>query len=154
MLDDLHVDNNNMSLTFAPGEGKWPIFHEPLAEYICFPSIFCGQKCPSNNKRAYPVQIHELFKYELHSADTRVTSNIPNIFWKVKHKQIKQIVDKVSLAVHRNKTKGKKITAKMLLDKEQRNNIVKLDEGYYIFQTIRNSPAYFDAKKKDVMAMV
>ena len=42
----------------------------------------------------------------------------------------------------------------MLLDKEQRNNIVKLDEGYYIFQTIRNSPAYFDAKKKDVMAMV
>ena len=43
MLDDLHVDNNNMSLSFAPGEGKWPIFHEPLAKYICFPSIFCGQ---------------------------------------------------------------------------------------------------------------
>ena len=42
----------------------------------------------------------------------------------------------------------------MLLDKEQRNNMVKLDEGYYIFQTIRNSPAYFDAKRKDVMAMV
>ena len=154
MLDDLHVDNNNMSLTFAPGEGKRPIFHEPLAEYICFPSIFCGQKCPSNNERMYPVQIHELFKYELRSADTRVASNTPNIFWKVKHKQIKQIADKVSLAVCRNKTKGKKITAKMLLDKEQRNNIVKLDEGYYIFRTIRNSPAYFDAKKKDVMAMV
>ena len=115
MLDDLHVDNNNMSLTFAPGEGKWPIFHEPLAEYICFPSIFCGQKRPSNNERTYPVQIHELFKYELRSADTRVASNIPNIFWKVKHKQIKQIADKVSLAVHRNKTKGKRITAKMLL---------------------------------------
>ena len=42
----------------------------------------------------------------------------------------------------------------MLLDKEQRNNIVKLDEGYYIFRTIRNSPAYFETKKKDVMAMV
>ena len=58
-LDDLHVDNNNMSLTFAQ-EGKRPIFHEPLAEYICFPSIFCGQKHPSNNERAYPVQINEL----------------------------------------------------------------------------------------------
>ena len=66
----------------------------------------------------------------------------------------KKIADKVSLAVRRNKTKGKKITTKMLLDKEQRNNIVKLDEGYYIFRTIRNSPAYFDAKKKDAMAMV
>ena len=42
----------------------------------------------------------------------------------------------------------------MLLDKEQQNNIVKLDEGYYIFCTIRNSPAYFESKKKDVMAMV
>ena len=97
-----------MLLTFAPGEGKWPIFHEPLAEYICFPSIFCGQKCPSNNERAYPVEICELFKYELHSADTRVASNIPNIFWKVKHKQIKQIADKVSLAVHRSKQKERR----------------------------------------------
>ena len=42
----------------------------------------------------------------------------------------------------------------MLLEKEQCNNIVKLDEGYYIFRTIRNSPAYFETKKKDVMAMV
>ena len=83
-----------------------------------------------------------------------MASNIPNIFWKVKHKQIKQIADKVSLAICRNKTKGRKVTAKMLLDKEQRNNIVKLDEGYYIFGTIRNSPAYFDSKKKDVMIMV
>ena len=31
---------------------------------------------------------------------------------------------------------------------------MKLDEGYYIFQTIRNSPADFDAKKKDLLAMV
>ena len=67
---------------------------------------------------------------------------------------MKQICDKVSLVVHRNKTKGKKITASMLLDKQQHNNIVKLDEGYYIFHTIRNSPAYFGTKKKDVMAMV
>ena len=108
MLDDLHVDNNNMSLTFAPGEGKWPIFHEPLAEYICFPSIFCGQKCPSNNERVYPVQIHELFKYELHSADTRVASNIPNIFWKVKHKQIKQIADRYHWLFVETKQKEKR----------------------------------------------
>ena len=60
----------------------------------------------------------------------------------------------MSLAVHRNKTKGKKITARTILDKEQCKNIVKLDEGYYIFHTIRSSPAYFDTKKKDIMAIV
>ena len=40
MLDNQCVDYNNVSLTFAPGEGKRPILHEPLAEYICFPTIF------------------------------------------------------------------------------------------------------------------
>ena len=154
LLDEQQIDVNSMFLTYAPGEGKRPIFNEPLAEYLCFPSIFCGQKCPPNEERTHPLQQQDIFKYELHSVDTRVASNIPNIFWKAKHKQTKQITDKVSLAVRRNKTKGKKITARTLLDKEQCNNIVKLDEGYYIFCTIRSSPAYFDTKKKDVMAMV
>ena len=42
----------------------------------------------------------------------------------------------------------------MLLDKQQHNNIVALDEGYYIFHTIRNSAAYSETKKEDVMAMI
>ena len=154
MLHDKDIDPTNTTLTFTPGEGKRPVFHEPLAEYLCFPTIFCGQQRAPNSERIHPVQQRDIFKYELRSVDTRVASNIPNIFWKAKHKQVKQICDKVSLAVRRNKTKGTKITASMLLDKEQRNNIVKLDEGYYIFHTIRNSPAYFETKKKDVMAMV
>ena len=31
-------------LTFAPGEGQHPIsvFHDPDAEYLSFPTIFCG----------------------------------------------------------------------------------------------------------------
>ena len=32
MLDNPHTDNiNSISMTFAPGEGKRPVFHEPLA---------------------------------------------------------------------------------------------------------------------------
>ena len=70
--------------------------------------IFCGQQCAPNSKRIHPLQQQDIFKYELHSVDTCVASNIPSIFWKAKHKQVKQICDKVSLAVCRNKTKGKK----------------------------------------------
>ena len=154
MLLDKDIDPTNTTLTFAPGEGKRPVFHEPLAEYLCFPKIFCGQQHAPNSERIHPLLQQDIFKYELRSVDTHVALNIPNTFWKAKHKQVKQICDKVSLAVRRNKTKGKKITASMLLDKQQHNNIVKLDEGYYIFRTIRNSPAYFETKKKDVMAMV
>ena len=40
MLGDLHVDNNNMSLTFAPGEGKQPIFMNLLLNTFAFLQYF------------------------------------------------------------------------------------------------------------------
>ena len=48
LLDEQQIDVSSMFLTYAPGEGKRPIFNEPLAEYLCFPLIFCGQKHPPN----------------------------------------------------------------------------------------------------------
>ena len=33
MLDENYIDPSNTTLPFAPGEGKRPVFHEPLAEY-------------------------------------------------------------------------------------------------------------------------
>ena len=101
MLDENHIDPSNTILSFAPGEGKRPVFHEPLAEYLYFPTIFSGQEHPSNAKRICPLYQRDIFKYELCSVDTRVASNIPNIFWKAKHKQ------------------AKNTTASMLLDKDQ-----------------------------------
>ena len=55
MLDENHIDPSNTTLSFAPGEGKRPVFHEPLAEYLCFPTIFCGQECPRNVERICPL---------------------------------------------------------------------------------------------------
>ena len=49
---------------------------------------------------------------------------------------------------------GVKGTAELLLGSEERNKIVKLDEGYTIFKTIRNTPAYFESGKKDLLALV
>ena len=56
MLHDKDIDPTNTTLTFAPGEGKRPIFHEPLAEYLCFPTIFCGQQRAPNSERIHPLQ--------------------------------------------------------------------------------------------------
>ena len=49
---------------------------------------------------------------------------------------MQQILDKVTLAVHRCKTKGKILHVKTILDNAEREQLVKLDEGYYIFRTI------------------
>ena len=65
------------------------------------------------------------------------------------------MANKASFAVQQNKDTNKnKLTAKHLLDKEVRESMVKLDEGYYILQCIRNCPPDFEAKKKEGMAMV
>ena len=69
-----------------------------LQNTFCFPSIFCGQKHPANEERTHPLQQWEIFKYELCFVDTCAASNIPNKFWKAKHRQTKHITDKVSIS--------------------------------------------------------
>lgn len=41
-----------------------------------------------------------------------------------------------------------------MLDTNCLHNMVRLDEGYYIFRSLRNSPPYFEARKKDLFAMI
>ena len=141
-------------LTFAPGEGQHPIsvFHDPDAEYLSFPTIFCGQRRPSDEERHSTVHYTEICKYELRSVDRRVATNIANVFFKLKKVQMKHVLDRVSLAMRR--VKGKDVRAKNVLDDESRAKIVRLDEGYYIFRNLRNSPAYLEKRKKDAFAMI
>ena len=64
------------------------------------------------------------------------------------------VFDKVTLAIFQCKTKGKQIKVEDILNDTERQLVVNLDEGFYIFRTVRNSPAYFDRKKKDTFAMI
>ena len=162
--EDIHnIDRDTMlsapetiprELTFAPGEGQHPIsvFHDPDAEYLSFPTIFCGQRRPKDKERHSTVHYTEICKYELRSVDRRVATNIANVFFKLKKVQMKHVLDRVSLAMRR--VKGKDVRAKNVLDDESRAKIVRLDEGYYIFRNLRNSPAYLEKRKKDAFAMI
>ena len=67
---------------------------------------------------------------------------------------MKQISDKVNLAVRRCKGTEKKITAAEARHSEYLDKLVNLDEGYYIFRQLRNSPAYLLSRKKDIFAMI
>ena len=61
---------------------------------------------------------------------------------------MKQISDMVNLAIRKCRNKGKKITATEARDSKYLDKLVKLDDGYYIFRQLRNSPAYLAARKK------
>lgn len=74
--------------------------------------------------------------------------------FKLKRLQIKQIKDKVMLAVRKCKTKGKKITAHEVLSPGFVDNIVKQDDGFLVLRNLRGSPHYWEKAKKDVFAMI
>ena len=149
LLDEQSVDKNAV-LSVAPGEGQRPIsiFKDPNAEYLAFPTIFCGQKRRENSERLVPVYYSDICKWELRCVDRRAGLHIPNIFYKMKKLQTEQICNKVHLAVRRCKTKGKRYSAGYILKDNMGESLVKLDEGYKIFRTIRNSPQYWEHQKK------
>ena len=93
-------------------------------------------------------------KWELRNIDRHVALSIPNLFFKLKKLQIKQIQDKVNLAIRKCKTKGKKITAGDLVAPGGMESLVKLDEGYKVLRTLRGSPPYWEKTKKDVFEMI
>ena len=157
LVDDADIDNKyDKVFTFAPGEGQHPLslYQDKDAEYLCFPTIFCGQTPPSSDERLVPVHYSDIVKWELRSVDRRAAQSVPNIFFKHKKLQMKQISDKVNLAVRRCKKRGQKITAAEARDSNYLNKLVNLDEGYYIFRQLRNSPAYLETRKKDIFAMI
>ena len=67
---------------------------------------------------------------------------------------MKQISDKINLAVRRCKQRRKKITAAEARNSNYVEKRVNLDEGHYIFRQLRNSPAYLETRKKDIFAMI
>ena len=155
LLDENSVDKNEI-LSVAPGEGQRPlsIFKDKDAEYLAFPTLFCGEKRMDNSERHVPVYYSDICKWELRCIDRRVALHIPNLFYKMKKLQIEQASSKVHLAVRRCKTKGKSYSAGYILKDNMGESLVRLDEGYRIFKTIRNSPQYWENQKRDVFAMI
>lgn len=155
LLDDASRDMNQV-YTFAPGEGQRPLslYQDQSAEYLSFPTIFCGKGRIQDDERVVPVSYANIAKWELRSIDRRAAQSVPNLFFKLKKIQMKQITDKCNLALRKCKTKGKTFTANDVKNPEHVNSIVRHNEGFFVFRQLRNSPAYLETRKKDVFAMI
>lgn len=68
--------------------------------------------------------------------------NLPNIFYKLKKLQIKQIKDKVSLAMRKCKTNGKRITVEHVLSPGIIDDVAMHDEGFRVLRKLRGSHPY------------
>ena len=143
-------------ISFAPGEGNRPLglFVDKHSELLAFPTIFCGKSRTENKDRIVPVHYSSVCKWELRNKDRRVAECIPNIFYKLKKIQIKQIQDSASVSLRKCKRHGKKYTAGDLKCVEAVNNLIHLDEGFRVLKNLRGSQPYFEKCKKDLFAMI
>ncbi len=145
--------SSNKEYIFAPGENQKPLnlFDDPDAEYLSFPTIF-PEKRPDNKDRFTAVHYSQICKSELRNVDRRVT--VPNLFFKLKKLQTKQISDRVSFSMRRKQSQGKNYTAGDLATEEGLKKLSELNDGYQIFSNVRNSPPYLSRRKKDCFAMI
>ena len=152
---DITQDGDKI-ICFAPGEGNRPlgIFIDKDAEFLSFPTIYCGKRQADNSERLVPVHYSTICKWELRSRDRRVAQSVPNIFYKLKKLQIRQIQGSASLSLRKCKTKGKTYTAGDLKSESSVNKLINLDEGFRVLRNLRGSPPYFERCKKDLFAMI
>jgi hypothetical protein len=52
------------------------LYCDPDAEYLSFPSIFCGQRRADNKERSVHVQYTDIVKWELRSMDRQVAQSV------------------------------------------------------------------------------
>ena len=86
LVDDENLENNYDVITFAPGDEQHPLslYQSVDAEYICFPTIFCGKRRPTKEERTVPVYYSDIVKWELRSVDRKAAKSVPNIYLNTK----------------------------------------------------------------------
>jgi hypothetical protein len=152
LLQEPHVaQHGDKIISFAPDERNrlLGIFIDKDSEFLSFPTIYCGKCRADNSEILVPVHYSTICKWELRSKDRRVAQSVPNIFYKLKKLQIKQIQGSASLSIRKCKTKGKTYTAGDLKSESSVNKLINLDEGFRVFRNLRDSPPYFERCKKD-----
>ena len=150
------IDVGNItSISLAPGEGQMPLglYQDKHSEILSFPSLFCGQNRPENLQRKVPVHYSDICRWELRSLDRRCANSVPNIFFKLKKLQIKQIQDTVTLAMRKCQN-NKNMTAGEIVNEEKFKELIMVNEGYHVLKQLRGSPAYWEKAKKDIFAMI
>jgi hypothetical protein len=140
--------------TFCPAEKNQPlsIFMDTYSEELAFPNIFMGSSRPKNHE--VKIQYSKIVKSELQRSDRRVARCVNNIFFKLKKVQMQAVTGQVNVAVCKQKTGGKYMTAGQLRDQGGIEKLIQHDNGYQILKQLRGSPPYWESAQKDLMAMI
>ena len=140
-------------LNIAPGENQRPVnlLFDKHGEEMSFPTIYCGKAIDE----IYPSHFNFLkrTRWELCTEDRRLAQHVEMIFYKYKVYQLDYIREQSKFAVRCIK-QDKNYRAKDVRSENNQVDIATLDDGFFFFKKLRNSPQYLQQKKRELFATV
>ena len=149
------VPDMNEKMVLAPGEGRHPesiFFQQDESEVLSFPTIFAGHvKDPLKTRKVKIIKADDR-RWQLRSRDRRVARNIPILFFKYFKMQKEQLKNIMHVKLRVKKQSKKKLTAGVIRDFVELNDLAKDDIVFPEFKILRGSPQYWSHAKKDLFA--
>ena len=123
-----------------------------LIEEVSFPSLFCVEWRIQTKDWIIPLKYSKICKLKLRYCDSQNVSQMSSSSVKI----YKWNRYKTEHGYHYigKKTGGKTYAGGEVLNEEVVDSMLKVDDGYKFVRTLRVSPPYWEAAKKELFAMI
>jgi len=120
------------------------------ADELTFPKIYCGKprKIKENTKLTYA----KIAKSELRMFDRRC-GRVSKLFFTYKKLQTRKFCDAISINLKKTKN-TKNVTAVQMLNRDYVSGLINNNDAFTFLRCDRSSPAFWELKKKEVLAMI
>ena len=145
------IADHNKQVSIAPGQEKHPapwLIIENIDE-LCFPKIFGGYPFELKGTN---ISYSERAKSEIRRKDRR-SCKPTRLLYMAKQKLERACMANINVCL-RKLRKTENMTAKDMLNKDIVQDMIRYDAGFKVLNQIRSSPAYWETKKKHLMAMI
>ncbi|XP_024120187.1 uncharacterized protein LOC112141313 [Oryzias melastigma] len=143
----------------APAERNSPVgfFKTPHLEAISFPVQFPTGQNTLDSQRPIKLTPSQYFKSRMFSVDDRFAKDINYLFFAQFVTEINLATSSMTIQLRKGKPftrDGRRITSRMLRDKEEVEKLIKNRDAIRFMQPLRGTPAYWEKTTKDLFAMI
>ena len=152
------IDPDEVAFSIAPGQDAIPkfILMDDDFEVLSFPNLFPkgvgGHEVSTPRER--DICLRRYINQRLLNKDPRFSKSIEYIFAFQYATELKQLRTDMDMALKRQRTDGRKITAGDLRNFQKVNQMIWKDIAYKFMKKIRGTPSYWTVALYDTLAML
>ncbi|XP_063446963.1 uncharacterized protein LOC134726488 [Mytilus trossulus] len=153
-LDALFDKEFNLS----PAEENNPVslLRTKGIEAQTFPVHYPTGKNTLNEEREEKLSLLRYFNLRLMSVENRFARDTSYIFFCQYMSELDRVMSNVQISLRKGSvfSNGKKVTGKMLCDKDTLHGLFRKDEAIKFMKPVRGTPPYWQAEQKNIFAMI